>query len=292
MEIGQILREAREAKQITLDEVAEKTKIQKRYLLAIEENNFKALPGRFYARAFIKEYALMLDLDADLLLQHFDADHIPKEEPVQYTSVRRSRRAREPKSTTIFSMLPTVIVVLLIVGILFVAWMLTQKAFTTNQNNQGQDQEPDEIIRNIEEPEEPPVPEELEEDTSEEQVQEEETTLPESSFTLIEEGTGSAPQSTFEFSYYEDELIVTFDVTADSYVAITGGSNTKYFDGLLTPTTELEPIDITGEENVHFNIGNTTGLTVKINDVPVEYPISPSERVHQKLLINLVKATN
>lgn len=293
MEIGQILKEAREAKNMTLDELQEKTKIQKRYLMAIEENKFHALPGRFYARAFIKEYALMVDLDADLLLQHFDADHIPKKEPVQYNTLKRTRRSREQKSSTIFSVLPTVIVVLLIVGILVVAWALTQKAFTTNQTNQNQDQEGDEIIRNIDEPAEPVLPEnddDLEGDNDE--TTDEPSTETQSSFTLIEEGTGNSPESTFDFEYYEEELIVTFEVSADSYVAITGGNGTKYFDGLLSPSVQSEPIDITGEETVHFNIGNTSGLTVKINDIPVEYPISPSERVHQKLLINLNKATN
>ena len=57
MEIGENLREAREAKEISLDDIQEMTKIQKRYLVAIEAEDFHVLPGRFYARAFIKEYA-------------------------------------------------------------------------------------------------------------------------------------------------------------------------------------------------------------------------------------------
>ena len=52
MEIGHMLKEEREAQQLTLDDIQEMTKIQKRYLQAIEDNNFSSLPGRFYARAF------------------------------------------------------------------------------------------------------------------------------------------------------------------------------------------------------------------------------------------------
>src|SRR5699024_7926827 len=99
MEIGQLLKEEREAQELSLDEIQEMTKIQKRYLQAIEDNSFNSLPGRFYARAFIKEYALVLNMDADLLVQQFDDNNTEEEDTAQYTNVRRSRRPRAPKSS-------------------------------------------------------------------------------------------------------------------------------------------------------------------------------------------------
>ena len=68
MQIGQTLREARENKGISLDDLQAETKIQKRYLIAIEQNAFHSLPGTFYARAFIREYALAVDLNPEELL--------------------------------------------------------------------------------------------------------------------------------------------------------------------------------------------------------------------------------
>ena len=56
-QIGEQLKAARLEKQLSLDDIQEITKIQRRYLSAIEENNLSVLPGDFYVRAFIRQYA-------------------------------------------------------------------------------------------------------------------------------------------------------------------------------------------------------------------------------------------
>lgn len=60
--IGEILKKTREAKGITLDEVAEATKIRSRYLDAIEKEDFQALPGEVYVRGFVTAYLKYLDI--------------------------------------------------------------------------------------------------------------------------------------------------------------------------------------------------------------------------------------
>ena len=64
-ELGKLLRNAREQRGYTLDDVQDITKIRKRYLEAIEEGDYKVLPGSFYARAFVKSYAETVGLDAE-----------------------------------------------------------------------------------------------------------------------------------------------------------------------------------------------------------------------------------
>src|SRR5690625_2192743 len=116
MQIGEQLKEAREQKNLTLDDIQATTKIQKRYLIAIEHEDFHALPGRFYARAFIKEYANAVRLDPDILLTSCDEDKIKddEEEIEQYSRMKRSRRRDPGKGSSILSFLPSIIVVLLI----------------------------------------------------------------------------------------------------------------------------------------------------------------------------------
>ena len=70
-ELGKRLREAREEKNISLDELQEMTKIQKRYLIGIEEGNYAIMPGNFYVRAFIRQYAEAVGLDPDELFEQY-----------------------------------------------------------------------------------------------------------------------------------------------------------------------------------------------------------------------------
>ncbi len=70
-ELGQLLKKARLEQGISLDQLQETTKIRKRYLEAIEEGDYKSLPGNFYVRAFIKSYAEAVGLDPAELLSMY-----------------------------------------------------------------------------------------------------------------------------------------------------------------------------------------------------------------------------
>jgi len=69
--IGARLKAARIAKGLTIDDLQQITKIQKRYLIAIEDEQFDKLPGDFYVRAFVKQYADTVDLDGNELLEEY-----------------------------------------------------------------------------------------------------------------------------------------------------------------------------------------------------------------------------
>lgn len=113
-EIGQYLKRVREEKGISLKTVAEETKIRVRYLQALEEGDYAALPGNVYARGFLRSYARFLGVE----LPRQQATVSPKahgEEPEGRTVVikKRSRRYR-PKSGL------RVIFLLLLIGIVVI----------------------------------------------------------------------------------------------------------------------------------------------------------------------------
>lgn len=84
MEVGRTLREAREARGLSLREVQMELKIRQRYLEALETENLDLLPGRVYARGFLRSYARFLGLDAEPLVDALlpvEPDPVPAPAP-------------------------------------------------------------------------------------------------------------------------------------------------------------------------------------------------------------------
>jgi hypothetical protein len=69
--IGDTLFEARTRRAVDLDEVHAVTGIRSRYLRAIEEEDWDALPEEFYARSFIRKYAQFLGIDPEPLVEEY-----------------------------------------------------------------------------------------------------------------------------------------------------------------------------------------------------------------------------
>src|SRR4051794_31016380 len=67
------LRSARERKDVTLRQIAERTKISIAALEALERNDIASLPGGIFSRAFIRSYANEVGLDAEATIQGFMA---------------------------------------------------------------------------------------------------------------------------------------------------------------------------------------------------------------------------
>lgn len=89
--IGEQLRAAREARGLSLDQVADETNIAKRYLGAMEEENFSVFPGDPYIIGFLRNYAEYLGLDAAGLLQAFRGIRI-QEQPIPIEKLLPSRK--------------------------------------------------------------------------------------------------------------------------------------------------------------------------------------------------------
>lgn len=288
MQIGEILRAAREEKQLSLEDIQEITKIQKRYLAAIETDDYQLLPGKFYARAFIREFALAVNIDPLELLEEFDESEVfaNETESVQYTRLSRSRRSDNMRGSSILSYLPTLIVIILIIGILFVGWSLYQKTLINN-DDQKQHLGDDQIIRDKSTP---PVDDDVTADDTDNAEDQSEDKANEGEFSVVEAGSGTSPTSTVDFTYATDHAEVEFVVTAKTYIAIKDEDNVTLHDAIVEAGQEPKAIDVTGKERIFFNIGYSPGAKIIINGVELPYPVDVDKSVHQKIWVNLKKS--
>jgi hypothetical protein len=70
-EIGHSLREARERQGLGYPEIELATKIRAKYIRALEEEDFDAIPGDAYTRGFLRTYAEYLGLDGDVYVDEY-----------------------------------------------------------------------------------------------------------------------------------------------------------------------------------------------------------------------------
>lgn len=69
---GEELRREREIRGISLKEIADATKISKRFLEAIERNDHKTLPAPVFTRGFVREYARYLGLNSEEVVSRYN----------------------------------------------------------------------------------------------------------------------------------------------------------------------------------------------------------------------------
>jgi len=72
--VAEQLRSAREAKKLTVYQVAEVTKIRTDHIRALEEGNFNAFSAPVYIKGFVRTYAGLLKLDTPQLLATLDEE--------------------------------------------------------------------------------------------------------------------------------------------------------------------------------------------------------------------------
>lgn len=69
--LGKLLRERREAMGLSLQAVAERTRIRSAFLQSFESDDYEALPAAPYAVGFLRQYAKLLGLDAEQAVKEF-----------------------------------------------------------------------------------------------------------------------------------------------------------------------------------------------------------------------------
>ena len=123
--IGNILRTERETQGRTLTEVSKAVYIKTKYLSALEEENFAAIPGEVYVKGFIRAYASYLGMDGEELVAQYDGPSesilLQKETLTAVTEGGKGRRRRRRK---VVSWPEITIIVGVILFILLIVWLI------------------------------------------------------------------------------------------------------------------------------------------------------------------------
>ena len=144
-DIGDKLRSARKAKGMSIEDVEKITKIQRRYLTALENNDFDQLPGDFYVRAFIKQYAQVVGLNGNELLNDFHSE-VPKSKPEEYVENSIDNKTEEVRRTTRNkqglwkSYLPKAAAIIGVFLVIFVIYLVYAHFFAPGSNQQAANQ--------------------------------------------------------------------------------------------------------------------------------------------------------
>ncbi|MDA2186999.1 DUF4115 domain-containing protein [Bacillus cereus] len=291
-ELGQKLKEAREAKGLSIDQLHEITKIQKRHLVAIEEGNYDVLPGAFYARAFIKQYADAVGLNGEeLLVEHQST--IPQSEKREVPQVSTGQKTQETmqksSSWPIADHMPKILVALLVIAVGVVIWFVFQaltgkddekvpsaqseKIEVQKAKDSPLDTKKDEV--KAEEPKK-------EEPKKEEPKKEEQPAQPTGQQEVKVVGT-SGKVSTLEI-HNNKTLELELSGKGASYVDVKDEAGNVILNATVQEG-QIEKRDVSTLKEVRLNIGNATNVEVKLNGQVVAYPLDPEKELHQRLVI-------
>lgn len=122
MRVGERLKKAREAKDLTLDDVYNKTRIPLKYLEAIEFGNFKALPpAKAHRLAYIREYVEALNLNPASFLYQFSQES----NLINYTPAAPRRALKFWAFNSISNIFRKAAIAILLVGFLgYLTWQV------------------------------------------------------------------------------------------------------------------------------------------------------------------------
>jgi cytoskeletal protein RodZ len=101
--IGTLLRESRESKNLTIKEVATKTKINLNILRHLEDDRFDKLPNKTYVKGFVKNYAKIVGITQDEAIAALENTYVilfPQKSKALSTPEQTETKKKEEQSET------------------------------------------------------------------------------------------------------------------------------------------------------------------------------------------------
>ncbi|MBG9445520.1 XRE family transcriptional regulator [Cytobacillus firmus] len=298
-ELGNRLKEARLAKDMSLDDLQKVTKIQKRYLVGIEEGDYSMMPGKFYVRAFIKQYAEAVGIEPEEIFEQYKDDipaQVNDDIPEKLSRVQ-SRKDLSGRTSKVFDILPKVLIGVFIVGLIAVLYNflgakdqadneekpsdLTDEQTVIEESENLAESKKDESAGKKEESADKDAAEENDKDQEAEEEPKQEVAVVQSS------GNGTV---------YELKNADKFELevlsTGETWVNIKNGKGNSLFQGMLTADgTKSQKVDFSKETEASIVVGNSTQTEIYVNGEKIEYKVPPSQSVKQDITIKYAPKT-
>jgi cytoskeleton protein RodZ len=119
-QFGERLRREREMRGITLEEIAEATKIGSRSLRALETEDFAKLPGGIFNKGFVRSYARYLGIDTEQAVTDFLAAEATYYQNTPNAAGNTSSEVSAPRTSG--SWLVIAVAVVIVAAIIFGGW--------------------------------------------------------------------------------------------------------------------------------------------------------------------------
>ncbi|MCY9021639.1 DUF4115 domain-containing protein [Priestia megaterium] len=314
-DLGQRLRQERESKGLSLEDLQKLTKIQKRYLLGIEEGNYEVMPGKFYVRAFIKQYCEAIGLDTDAIFEEYKSD-IPStqtEDMPQQLSRVRSRKEIPQHTKGVskaYDYLPTVLVVAGVVVVGIIIWVIAQNIVSDKNKEQANQEAPNSEVQQSNTQEETNETtakndnskSEDEQSAADKKEQEKEKAAKEkaakekakkekaekekkdSGKQEYKEVQKTGRSATYALSGTDAFNLEVTSTQADTWLDVKNGKGNAFFSSILKKG-ETKEFDLTKETEARVNIGYSPGVELKVNGKAVDLPFDSSKQVRQVVTI-------
>ncbi|MGX9289828.1 helix-turn-helix domain-containing protein [Bacillus sp. A015] len=293
-ELGKRLVEAREEKGMSLEDLQAATKIQKRYLLAIEQGNYDIIPGKFYVRAFIKQYAEAVGLNPEQLFEEFRKD-VPStyndEVSDKLSNIKPQRELPKPASK-VLELLPTILIIGGILVVIAIIYVIVQAVNQDSgqKNNQAAPQKSeskyevseDSSLAKDQKKKEKASSDDKENTSKKDDSSKDDSSKDDEAVSLKATNTEGST-TTYEVSG-ADEMELTISASQASWLRVRDESGKvlkmgelKDGESFKTDLSELSQIDI--------RLGNATGIDIKVNDETLKYELDPKDTMTQNIVI-------
>ena len=266
---GEKLRRARESQQRELSQIAEEIRVDVHYLAAIEADHLERLPGGFFTRSFVRQYAAVLGIPAsevkpalEQLMAEEKAPYVPGQEPPRAGSdlppVFNMLGVKNRPKNRIFGAFVILVVVVAACAVLYAVWLESRdrglvRIFGGETGSPAGTRAPERSLPAVSKPLTPDVPM-LSEPAVTEPVREQSAPLP-------------------------GPLWFRLDATQETWVRVMSGDR-SLFSGTLQPG---ETRRFSGLDSATLRTGNAGGLEIVANGKLVG-PIGPIGQIREVTL--------